>query len=269
MDFIALFSGVLGKLWYFIPFIVFVTVVKSAWFKGVFGEFLVNFLLKKFLPQEQYTLIKNVTLPTENGTTQIDHIVVSQFGVFVIETKNMKGWIFGNAKQKQWTQKIFKYTGKFQNPLHQNYKHTQTLAACLDIPSELIYSVIVFIGDSTFKTKMPENVTYARGCVEYIKTKNERHFTAEQVAEIVSVIEAGRLSRGLKTNLAHNQHVKTIIQSRQSADIVSDEKENSEPVCPKCGSAMTLRVAKKGKNAGNQFWGCTNFPQCRKVIGVN
>ncbi|WP_028865213.1 hypothetical protein [Psychromonas aquimarina] len=96
----------------------------------------------------------------------------------------------------------------------------------IDIPSELIYSVIVFIGDSTFKTTMPENVTYARGCVEYIKTKNERHFTAEQVSGIVSVIEAGRLSRGLKTNLAHNQHVKTIIQSRQPADVVLGGKKN-------------------------------------------
>ena len=63
------------------------------------GEFLVNFLLTKFLPKEHYTLIKNVTLPTDDGTTQIDHIVVSEFGLFVIETKNMKGWIFGSANK--------------------------------------------------------------------------------------------------------------------------------------------------------------------------
>ena len=117
MDVTSIFINALTMYWYFIPIFIFITVLKSPWFKGVLGEFLVNFLLKKYLPKEKYTLIKNVTLPTDDGTTQIDHIVVSEFGLFVIETKNMKGWIFGNAKQKQWTQKIFKYSGKFQNPL--------------------------------------------------------------------------------------------------------------------------------------------------------
>ena len=94
MDFIALFSGAFAQVWYLLPLFIVVAIIKSAWFKGVIGELLVNFLLSKFLDKEQYHLIKNVTLPTDDGTTQIDHIVVSQFGVFVIETKNMKGWIF-------------------------------------------------------------------------------------------------------------------------------------------------------------------------------
>ena len=37
------------------------------------------------------------------------------------------------------------------------------------------------------------------------------------------------------------------------------------PVCPKCGSPMALRTAKKGRNAGGQFWGCTTFPRCRGI----
>jgi hypothetical protein len=49
--------------------------------------------------------------------------------VFVVETKNMKGWIFGSATQPFWTQKIFRSNYKFQNPLHQNYKHVKTLQA--------------------------------------------------------------------------------------------------------------------------------------------
>ena len=161
MDFIPIITNGLSVYWYLIPLLLLPSVLKSAWFKGVLGEFLVNCLLNLFLSKDKYTLIKNVTLPTDDGTTQIDHIVVSQFGLFVIEMKNMKGWIFGSEKQKQWTQKIFKYSGKFQNPLHQNYKHTQTLARCLAIPHEQIFSVIVFIGNSTFKTTMPENVTAA------------------------------------------------------------------------------------------------------------
>jgi len=57
------------------------------------------------------------------GTRKIDHIVVSLFGVFVVKTKNMRNWIFANARQKMWTQHIFKCSGKFQYPLHQNYKY--------------------------------------------------------------------------------------------------------------------------------------------------
>ncbi|WP_342662410.1 nuclease-related domain-containing protein [Psychromonas hadalis] len=87
--------------------------------------------------------------------------------------------------------KIFKYSGKFQNPLHQNDKHTQTLASCLALSNDQVYSVVVFIGDCTFKTKMPDNVIYARGCLQYIKTKQQIHFTAAQVSEITTAIEAG------------------------------------------------------------------------------
>ncbi|MCB4747124.1 MAG: NERD domain-containing protein, partial [Sulfurovum sp.] len=70
--------------------------------KGVVGEFLVNIAVKLRLDKDKYHLIKNVTLPTEGGTTQIDHIIVSEYGIFVVETKNMKGWIFGDKKQKYW-----------------------------------------------------------------------------------------------------------------------------------------------------------------------
>ena len=286
MDLTIQIFNALSLYWFILPLFILPVVLKSAWFKGMLGEILVNFLLTKLLPKEQYTLIKNITLPTDDGTTQIDHIVVSGFGLFVIETKNMKGWIFGNANQKLWTQKIFKYTGKFQNPLHQNYKHTQTLASCLAIPNEFIYSAVVFIGDSTFKTKMPDNVTYARGCVEYIKAKQVVHFTKEQVRNLISEIEAGCLTPSLKTNLAHSKHVKTIVENKRVPKVITKQvfeskvepketcnqmleiQEGVAKSCPKCGSEMALRQAKKGKYVGNKFWGCTNFPKCRKVINL-
>lgn len=254
MDISPVINQLLNTLWYLIPLVVVAGLFKSAWFKGVMGEFQVNLLLKLFLSKETYHLIKNVTLPTEDGTTQIDHILVSKYGIFVIETKNMKGWIFGSPNQKQWTQKIFKYSSKFQNPIHQNYKHLKTLENCLDIPLETLHSVIVFIGDSTFKTNMPENVTYALGCVKYIKSKNIEVFTHQQVSEFISTIAANRLQPSFKTNRAHVSHVKSII----------DGKKN-EKICPKCGSKMLIREAKKGANAGNKFWGCSAFPKCRAM----
>ena len=195
-----------------------------------------------------------MTLPTEDGTTQIDHILVSSKGIFVLETKNMKGWIFGSEKQRQWTQKVFKHTSKFQNPLHQNYKHTKTLSSCLDIPDSKIFSVIVFVGDSEFKTEMPENVTYAGGFIRYINSKQETILSATEIRLAIQKIETGRLKPSIKTHREHAQHVKDIKVQKAFGKS-----------CPKCGSTMVHRVSKKGANAGNKFWGCSQFPKCRAI----
>jgi hypothetical protein len=98
--------------------------------------------------REKYEIIHNVTLRTEDGTTQIDHIILSIFSIFVVEKKNMKGWIFGSEKEPFWTQQIFRFKTQFQNPLRQNYKHTQTLAKMLSflgIENENIFSLVVFV----------------------------------------------------------------------------------------------------------------------------
>jgi DNA-directed RNA polymerase subunit RPC12/RpoP len=238
------------QLWYLLPIVIIVAFFRTPWGKGIIGEFLVNTATKLKLNKDEYHLIKNVTLPTEDGTTQIDHIIVSEYGIFVVETKNMKGWIFGDEKQKFWTQKIYKHTNKFQNPLHQNYKHIITIQNTLNIDQDKIFSVIVFTGDSRFKTKMPENVKHGIGYIDYIKSKKQKIISSNEVSKIISQIESGRLSKTFKTHREHVKHVKNIIE----------EKKN---ICPKCGSKLVLRTVKKGVNAGNQFYGCSNYPKCR------
>lgn len=141
MDYTPIISQVF-KLWWVIPIILVIGVLKSPWFKGMAGEALVKLAAHLRLPKDIYHPIHNVTLPTPDGTTQIDHILVSRFGVFVIETKHMKGWIFGSEKDPQWTQKLFKKSFRFQNPLRQNYKHTKALQAALGIPPAAIHSVL-------------------------------------------------------------------------------------------------------------------------------
>ncbi|MGR9116814.1 MAG: nuclease-related domain-containing protein, partial [Gammaproteobacteria bacterium] len=165
------FVPLISTYWWLIPLFFLVAFLKSPLMKGILGEFQVNLAAKFFLDKNAYRLFKNVTLPTEDGTTQIDHVIVSRYGVFVIETKNMNGWIFGSPRQKTWTQKIYRHTSKFQNPLHQNYKHTQTLQSALELDQEKVFSVVVFVGDSTFKTPMPDNVVYAGGYIRFIKSK--------------------------------------------------------------------------------------------------
>jgi len=256
MDFHPLVIQIIGKFWYLIPITVIAVVLKTPWFKGVFGEFIVNISAKLFLDKKQYHLIKNVTLPTEDGSTQIDHIIVSKFGIFVVETKNMKGWIFGSPNQKMWTQKIYKHSSKFQNPLYQNYKHVKTLQSLIGLKDHQIYSVIVFVGDSTFKTDMPENVTYGAGYLRFIKSKTEPVLTESEVHEIKNKIESGRLTPSFKTTREHVAHVR---------NIVAEKEKTKDKVCPKCGRPMVIRESKKGKNIGKKFWGCSGFPKCRYV----
>ena len=207
IDILSVFLNTIKQIWFLIPIAVLVMIIKTPWFKGMMGELMVNVMSKLFLPKNTYHRVQNVTLPTDNnatqGTTQIDHIIVSRYGVFVVETKNMKGWIFGSSNQKTWTQKIYKHNHKFQNPLHQNFKHIKTLEYCLGLSENKLFSLVVFVGDNTFKTQMPDNVTRGYGYIRYIKLRKELLLSDYEVTSILQKIEASRLTRSFKTNREH------------------------------------------------------------------
>ncbi|WP_415880780.1 NERD domain-containing protein [Methylomonas sp. TEB] len=258
---VQIFGPFISNFWWLILLAIVVSVLKSPVIKGAFGEGQVNLAAKFLLDKDIYKLIKNVTLVTESGSTQIDHVIVSRYGVFVIETKNMKGWIFGDANQKIWTQKIYRHTTKFQNPLHQNYKHTQALQRFLALDPEKIFSLVVFVGDSSFKTPMPANVVYAGEFIRFIESKTQLLFSDSQVHEIFARLQFGRLEPTNRTHRRYVEHVKNIVQAKQTR-----HHENS---CPNCGKSMVIRTARNGANKGKQFWGCNGFPKCRAIKQIN
>ncbi|WDZ51929.1 nuclease-related domain-containing protein [Acinetobacter vivianii] len=198
--------------YFILMFILFILIayLKSPHFKGKVGEMQVSADVTKNLGKE-YILLNNCTLPDhEQGTTQIDHILISPYGVFIIETKNYTGWIFGNARQKQWTQKIYKKSYKFQNPLHQNYKHTKVLETVLNdvVAPEYIHSVIVFTARSEFKTEMPENVCRGKSWLNYIKGFNQEVISPMKQKRIRYRIEKEVLEPSWKTDRQHVEHLK-------------------------------------------------------------
>ena len=148
--------------------IIAIVAVKHKTVKGWLGEKITSASMWAMMDQDVYHKIDDIIIPTSNGTTQIDHVVVSKYGIFVIETKNMRGWIFGNADSDRWTQNIFGVKHQFQNPLKQNYRHTRCLADFLKVDHDLMKSVVFFIGDCEFKTPMPRNVINS-GLIPYIK----------------------------------------------------------------------------------------------------
>ncbi len=245
------------SLVWFVVLAVLLAVLKTSWFKGVYGEFMVNAAARLRLDSHEYRLIKNVMLPTDNGTTQIDHIIVSIYGVFVVETKNMKGWIFGAQDQPMWTQKIYRHSEKFQNPLRQNYKHVKTLEQLLGLRERQLHSLVVFVGNSVFKTPMPENVTRIGGCIRYIKSQQRPVLSPSEVEHIIERIGTGRLPSSFKTRSDHVKHVRSIVKEKQNGVI-----------CPRCGAPMVRRTSKNGQGAGRQFWGCSRFPECRGIVNI-
>ena len=179
--------------------------------KGKMGEFAVSAHVKLYLDKDHYILLNDCTLPDEqNQTTQIDHILLSPYGIFVIETKNYKGWIFGGARQKMWTQKIYKKSFKFQNPLHQNYKHQKVLQTLLSdlVEPAWMHSIGVFMPDCEFKSSMPENVFRGAAWTDYVNGFREELIPAMTLKRIQLRIEKAVLEKSWKTNRTHVENLR-------------------------------------------------------------
>ena len=227
--------------------------------KGFLGEALGGLAAKLFLDPAHYHSLNNVTLQTGHGTVQIDHVIVSRFGIFVVEAKNYQGWIFGAEQQAEWTQCLpggRKF--RFQNPLRQNYRHIKSLAEFLGLPDECFHSVVMFWGDSEFKTPMPANVL-SRNYATYIKSKTDVLFSDAEVTRIVTALQSGRMPTGFIQGLETRRvHLESLA-----------DRHGSNTRCPKCGAELVERIAKRGERAGERFLACRAFPRCRftKPVG--
>ena len=132
--------------------------------KGMYGEYLTFRELEKI--KGNHRIITNVYLPCDNGkTTEIDLIYIHESGIYVIESKNYSGWIFGNENDRYWTQ-VFKNKRKekFYNPIKQNDTHIKSLVKVCAIENQFVRSVIVFSKRCTLK-----NITVHSDNVSVIK----------------------------------------------------------------------------------------------------
>ena len=172
-------------------------------YQNIGEELLSRNVLRKFGPPD-YHLMNHITLQLENGTTQIDHILVSRYGVFVIETKHYKGWIFANAKSSNWTQVLFHRKQKFQNPVHQNSRHMRAVQNLLDfVAPDFLKSIVVFTGEGEFKTALPGGVFDLPGFIEYLNEQTVEVLSLERMLLCVGRIETARLEISGQTDVEH------------------------------------------------------------------
>lgn len=207
MNLTSLVMAMFKPLLWLLPLLIVVAIpiiLRSPGLKGARGERRVKRLIERRLNPAIYREFSNVTVQIDGGTTQIDHIYVCPFGVLVIETKNISGWIFGGKNQAQWTQTIYRNKARFQNPLRQNYLHIKALESLLGLPTGCFKSIIVFAGDCTFKTEMPDEVRTTSDLIEYIHSIDTRIFSDAQVNEICDRIRSVRLE---PTRQVHRDHV--------------------------------------------------------------
>ena len=190
---------------YIVPFSVIIILVKLFWpkLKGRIGEKRVTNNLNK-LPSDKYFVFNDIMIPSRNGTSQIDHVVVSQYGAFAIETKNYDGWIYGNANDKNWTQVLNKNTKhRFPNPLIQNYGHVKALEDLLSVKD--IHSIIVFV-NGTIKTELPENVMRLENGNNYIQRFEKKVFDSKKVDQLITTLTESSIS----DRQARKSHVKSV-----------------------------------------------------------
>ncbi len=218
--------------------------------KGVEGEALVSIILKK-LPADQYIPIHNVMLPTSKGTTQIDHVVVSKYGIFVIETKNYAGWIMGSENGDKWMQSIYGSRKQFMNPIHQNFGHIKTLQTLLpQVPEDAFFSIVCFPGDSKIKVNASHTpVVYYSQLEKIIRSHTDEKIATDDLEKITQAIQ----NANVDSHENRKKHIENInTEKQEKADQVK------AGICPRCGGKLVLRHGKYG-----DFYGCENFPKCR------
>ncbi|WP_413998127.1 NERD domain-containing protein [Flavobacterium sp. W1B] len=222
--------------------------------KGVIGEKTISSILY-FLDKSKYKVINNIVLKAGEMTSQIDHVVISDFGIFVIETKNYKGWILGGENSEYWNQVIYKRKEKLYNPIRQNLGHIRVLRNCLtEYPNIEYKSIIVFSSKAKIKVNTITNVVNSYQLIATIKKYSCKNLTETEKENIFQKINA----LNLIDTYNKRQHIKSIKQRIQ-------KRENSirENECPQCGGNLIVRNGKFG-----EFLGCRSYPQCKFIKNI-
>lgn len=212
---------------------------------GQFGEFSTEFALTNDNLDGELVVLKNIYVPYRDKTSEIDLLMIHEKGIFVFESKNYSGWIFGNASQLNWTQSL--QNGEkhhFYNPIRQNQTHIKALSEYLNMPISSFTSYIVFSERCSLKS-VPENT--------------------DQVIIVrrPDMLKKLRTQLGSSVNLYSSEEMLQLVQKLQPLTN-KDEAEKQQHIndikekCPFCGNELVLRRGKYG-----QFWGCSTYPKCK------
>ena len=256
---------------------------------GAAGELYAKDALQSLAGYKQF--VSNCYVPKydpksdETTFTEIDLILLHESGIYVIESKNFSGRIFGSEGDRNWTQSLpgrgKKRTYSFYNPIRQNKGHLNWLKKYLDLGSGVpCYSVVVFSDRCELKKIPPANGEYfvvqRKNLLQTVQKNAKtagRRLTREEIDTYYQRLD--RLTQ--RSDEEKALHAETVRQKKAAtatkptapakpvASAPKDPPKQEERICPRCGGKLVLRTAKKGDHVGEQFWGCSNFtnhPKC-------
>ena len=212
---------------------------------GQFGEFATEYALTNKNLDGELVVLKNIYVPTQGKTTEIDLLLIHEKCIFVFESKNYSGWIFGSADQLNWTQSLQNGDkNKFYNPIRQNRTHIKALAAFLEKPVSEFVSYIVFSERCTLK-KVPADTS------DVIIVRRP---------DMLKKLKATLKTTPTKYTFNDIQDIAKKLQPLTNKDDAEKQQHiiNIQNKCPFCGGELTLRNGKYGR-----FWGCSNYPKCK------
>lgn len=232
--------------------------------KGKRGEKRVGKLLAK-LPAE-YHVLDDVVLTTNTGTTQIDHIVVSKYGVFAIETKNYRGEIYGEDGRQEWTQiittdvnyrrkwwKTYTYVTKnhFYNPVKQSLAHVYAIKNDLvEWPYLKVIPIVVFAGNAILNNVQSSyHVIYDDNLLWTIQNYRSVCIPDNEVQKVIYRLT----KKNVREKVDNRTHVSNINTAKYE-----QKQKIASGICPKCGGRLVHRNGRYG-----DFWGCSNYPKCK------
>lgn len=140
------------------------------------------------LDPKVYHFIRNIRLPTGSATTHIDHVIVSRYGIIIIDAIHRSGGISGVEYEPNWTQVLHGHKTTFPNPLWQNFQHVMTLSEVTGVSKLYFYPIVVFTGDCEFISEMPGNVMLLNGLIPYVRTLQHHIIKDVQVPEVANAI---------------------------------------------------------------------------------
>lgn len=216
---------------------------------GEYGEWLTEFALNRKTIPGTFFVLHNIFVPWKGKTTEIDILLLHRKGIFVIESKNLSGSIYGAPEDLHWTQYLGGQKSRFYNPVRQNETHMTALSAFIGVPRQDISSYVVFsnrcrLGD------MPQNMDGA------------------------IVVHRDEMVKELRYDLRHRkalftnqqlENIKSLLERFSAAHSMDGHVKDLKGKCPYCGAPLVRRVSPR---TGRSFVGCSNYPSCRYTASL-
>lgn len=242
-------KALLSSPWYWIPIIVSILVIiiglkYGSIITGWFGEHWAKSSLNQ-LDKDKYTVLNDIMIAVNGKTHQIDHIVLSKYGIFIIETKQYNGYITGSKYDNKWVRHLkSNKTIYYQNPIKQNYGHVKAICELLNINESKVFN-IVCIPSKNVKL----NIKHDGELTTSVDINEKITSYKEEIIDNVDELKEKIVINNIVDKDSRKEHVEKINEVK---------KEYDDNTCPRCGSKLVERNGKYSK-----FLGCSNYPKCK------